>query len=157
WQARYRDSTGQIIAAPSTFPTKTDATRFLAVVEADMARGLYIDPRAGRVTLADWSESWLTRLRERAASTARDRQGIAAFLPLIGSVYLSGLTPGLIQGSVDARSKVAAPATVARDFSALRAALSAAVDAELLPRSPARKIALPRSVPSEESGLTPSE
>jgi integrase len=127
------------------------------MVEADMARGLYIDPRAGRVTLAEWSESWLTRPGKRAASTARDRQGIAAFLPVIGSVYLSGLTPGLIQGTIDARSKVAAPATVARDFSALRAALNAAVDAELIQRSPARKIALPRAVPSEQSGLTPSE
>jgi hypothetical protein len=57
-----------------------------------MARGLYIDPRAGRVTLIEWSETWLTRPGKRAASTARDRQGIAAFLPLIGSVYLSGLT-----------------------------------------------------------------
>jgi integrase len=157
WQARYRDGSGQIIAAPSTFATKTDATRFLAVVEADMARGLYIDPRAGRVTLTEWSETWLTRPGKRAASTTRDRQGIAAFLSVIGSVYLSGLTPGLIQGTVDARSKVAAPATVARDFSALRAALNAAVDAELIPRSPARKIALPRAAPSEEFGLTPSE
>ena len=157
WQARYRDSSGQTIAAPSTFPTKTDATRFLAVVEADMARGLYIDPRAGRVTLLEWSETWLERPGKRVASMARDRQGIAAFTPLIGSVYLSGLTPGLIQGAVDARSKVTASATVARDFSALRAALNAAVDAELLPRSPARKIALPRPVPSEQSGLTPSE
>jgi hypothetical protein len=26
WQARYRDSCGRIIAAPSTFPTKTDPT-----------------------------------------------------------------------------------------------------------------------------------
>lgn len=46
---------------------------------------------------------------------------------------------------------------MARDFSALRAALNSAVDAELIPWSPARKIALPRAVPSEESGLTPSE
>lgn len=46
---------------------------------------------------------------------------------------------------------------MAREFSALRAALNAAVDAELVPRSPAWKIALPRAVPSEQSGLTPSE
>ena len=47
WQARYRDGSGQMFSAPSTFPTKTDATRFLAVVEADIARGLYIDPQRG--------------------------------------------------------------------------------------------------------------
>lgn len=45
WQARYRDGSGQMFSAPSTFPTKTDAARFVAVVEADIARRLYIDPR----------------------------------------------------------------------------------------------------------------
>ncbi len=76
-----------------------------------MARGLYVDPPAGRVALIEWSETWLARPGKRVASMARDRQGIAAFTPLIGSVYLSGLTPGLIQGAIDARSKVTAPAT----------------------------------------------
>jgi hypothetical protein len=42
-----------MFSAPSTFPTKTDATRFPAVVEADIARRLYIDPRAGRVTFVE--------------------------------------------------------------------------------------------------------
>ncbi len=44
WQARYRDGSGQTFSAPSDSPTKTDTTRFLAVVEADMVRGLWIDP-----------------------------------------------------------------------------------------------------------------
>ena len=49
---------GQMFSAPSSFPTKSDATRFLAVVEADIARGVYIDPRAGRVTFTEWSDRW---------------------------------------------------------------------------------------------------
>lgn len=136
WQARYRDGSGQMFSAPSTFPTKTDATRFLAVVEADIARGLYIDPRAGRVTFAEWSDRWLARPGKRDASTARDRQALASFRSQLGSVLLIGLTPGLVQEAVDLRSKVAAPATVARDFSALRAVLNAAVNADLIARSP---------------------
>jgi hypothetical protein len=123
-----------MFSAPATFPTKTDATRFLAVVEADIARGLYIDPRAGRVILAEWSDRWLARPGKREASTARDRQALASFRPLLGSVLLIGLTPGLIQEAVDRRSKVAAPATVARDFSVLRAVLNAAVNADVIAR-----------------------
>ncbi|MFZ2059285.1 MAG: tyrosine-type recombinase/integrase [Acidimicrobiales bacterium] len=146
-----------MFSAPSTLPTKADATRFLAVVEADIARGLYIDPRAGRVTFAEWSDRWLARPGQRAASTARDRQALASFHPHLGSVLLIGLTPGLVQEAVDLRSKVAAPATVARDFSALRAVLNAAVNADLIARSPARNIALPRVVHPERSGLSPSE
>ena len=138
WQARYRDGSGQMFSAPSTFPTKTDATRFLEVVEADIARGLYIDPGAGRVTFAAWSDRWLARPGKREASTARDRQALASFRPHLGSVLLIGLTPGLIQEAADLRSKVAAPAAVARDFSALRAVLTAAVNADLIARSPAR-------------------
>ena len=157
WQARYRDGSGKMFSAPTTFPTKTDATRFLAVVEADIARGLYIDPRAGRVTFAEWADRWLARPGKRAASTARDRQALAAFRPHLGSVLLVGLTPGLIQEVVDLRSKVAAPATVARDFSALRAAINAAVNADLIARSPARNIALPRVVHSEHTELSPSQ
>jgi hypothetical protein len=121
-----------MFSAPSTFPTKTDATRFLAVGEADMARGLYIDPRAGRATFAEWSDRWLAGPGKREASTARDRQALASFRPRLGSVLLTGLTPGLIQEAVDLRSKVAAPATVARDFSALWAVLNAAVNADLI-------------------------
>jgi len=146
-----------MFSAPSTFPTKTDATRFLAVVEADIARGLYIDPSAGRVTFAEWSDRWLARPGKRDASTARDRQALASFRSQLGSVLLIGLTPGLVQEAVDLRSKVAAPATVARDFSALRAVLNAAVNADLIARSPARNIALPRVVHPERSGLSPSE
>lgn len=38
WQARYRDGSGQEVAAPYTFTTKADAGRFLARVQADMDR-----------------------------------------------------------------------------------------------------------------------
>ena len=146
-----------MFSAPSTFPTKTDATRFLEVVEADIARGLYIDPGAGRVTFAAWSDRWLARPGKREASTARDRQALASFRPHLGSVLLIGLTPGLIQEAADLRSKVATPAAVARDFSALRAVLTAAVNADLTARSPVRNIALPRVVHPERSGLSPFE
>ncbi len=61
-----------MFSALSTSPTKTDAIRVLAVVEADTARGLCIDPRAGRVTFAGWSDRWLARSGNRGASTARE-------------------------------------------------------------------------------------
>ena len=61
WQARYPDRSGCIVTAPATFPTKQSAGQFLSGIETDMARGAYIDPRAGRTTLARWTESWLAR------------------------------------------------------------------------------------------------
>ena len=46
WQARYWLPGGGHLAAPGTFATKAEANRWLATVEADRARGLWVDPRA---------------------------------------------------------------------------------------------------------------
>ncbi len=55
WQVRYRALGGAIRTAPSTDATKREATRFLAQVEADLSRGEWRDPRAGRITFREWS------------------------------------------------------------------------------------------------------
>ncbi len=59
WQARYRDKRGRLIASPHTFPTKTDATRYLAVVEADQLRGSFHDPKRGETPFGVWADQWL--------------------------------------------------------------------------------------------------
>ena len=157
WQARYALEDGELRTAPRTFPTKGDAARYLAGIETDLARGQYIDPRLGMITLAEWAEQWLTRPGKRANSVARDRQALEVFLQDLGGRPLASITPMHVQGVVDARAKVVAPATLARDFSALRAVLNAAVDADMIGRSPARKIALPRSRPPRRVCLRPDE
>jgi hypothetical protein len=48
YQARYW-RLGKQIAADSTFANKTNARRWLATVEAEMVRGHWIDPDAGRI------------------------------------------------------------------------------------------------------------
>ena len=45
---------GKQIAADSTFANKTDARRWLATVEADMVRGVWVDPYAGRVPFGQY-------------------------------------------------------------------------------------------------------
>ena len=157
WQARYRASSGPMVTAPSTFATKGDASRWLAVTEADLIRGQYVDPRAGRVTLGQWADEWLTRPGKRANSVSRDRQALALWRADLGARPLAAITAMHVQTAVDARAQLAAPATVARDFSALRAVFNAAVDADLIARSPARKTKLPRVRPGEHVTLTAEE
>ncbi|MCL1598074.1 MAG: hypothetical protein M3094_02735, partial [Actinomycetia bacterium] len=55
-----------------TFDKRRDAERFSAQVETDLARGDYIDPRAGLVTVGDYADRWMTLRRSMARST-RDR------------------------------------------------------------------------------------
>ena len=77
------------------------------------------------------------------------------FIADLGSLPLSGITAKHVQAAVNARAHVAAPATLRRDFAALRAVLNAAVDADRIARSPARKIALPAIPTAERPTLTP--
>lgn len=147
WPARYPVVDGQLTTAPETFATKTDASTYLAMIEADLVRGHYIDPRVGNISFADWPEQWLQRTGKRRSSIARDRQAVHVFMEVLGPRPLATITPMHIQGAVDSRARVAAPSTVARDYSALRAVFNAAVDADAIGRSPCRRIALPKVRP----------
>lgn len=60
WQASYKVD-GQRFLAPSTFPSKADASAWLANVQADINRGVWTDPTAGRETLARYVAGWLDR------------------------------------------------------------------------------------------------
>jgi hypothetical protein len=59
WQARYRDPDGH--EKSRTFTRKMDAQRWLNQVTADLVTGRYVNPRAGRVTLADFAHSGSNR------------------------------------------------------------------------------------------------
>jgi len=98
---------------------------------------------------------WLALPGKRAATVARDKQGLAVLLPSLGPLPLAAITPKHVQAAASARAQEVAPATVRRDFAALRAVLNAAVDADRIGRSPARKIALPAVRAPEQPTLTP--
>ena len=106
WQARYRLPSGEVVPAPVTFPTKGDAGRLLASVETDRTRGLWLDPRAGRMRLEDYSKDWL-KSRVRLAPRTREIYDLqlrlhilpvlAEGVPALGNIALAELTPELIR------------------------------------------------------------
>ena len=159
WQARYRDGGGRMVTAPQTFHTKSDASRFLATVEADLARGTYLDPRAGQVTLAAWTAEWLAGdPSKRATTKARDEYAMRVhFLPSLGHRPIGSLTPLDVRRAVDALAAKVAPATVRTNVGVLRAVLNAAVEADLISRSPVRGIKLEAAPPCERPTLTPEQ
>ena len=75
----------------------------------------------------------------------------------IGSRPLASITPMHVQAAVDERGRHCSPATLARDDAAVRAVFNVAVDADLIARSPARKVALPKVRPPERTPLTAEE
>ena len=95
WQVRYYDQAGVRHTAPRTFPSKADANRYLAQVEADLLRGAWTDPRLARITFGEWTERWWP-------TTADLRPGTRTFydyllrrllLPAFGETPLGRIDP----------------------------------------------------------------
>ena len=56
YQASYQDKYGNRFTAPETFTSYEHADLFLAQKQVEIARGLFIDTRKGKITLKEW---WL--------------------------------------------------------------------------------------------------
>lgn len=85
YRAYYRMD-GERIGAPDTFATKEAAQAWLATEHADHTRGVWVDPRAGTLTLAGYAWTWLdgrSDLAPRTIETYRDllRRWVLAPLP----------------------------------------------------------------------------
>lgn len=66
WRARYRDADDREHARH--FARKADAELWLAQVRADQLRGTYVDPRAGQISLKEFSDQWLAAQGHRAGT-----------------------------------------------------------------------------------------
>jgi len=144
WQASYWLD-GRRNVGPVTFETKADACAWLASVETTLRNGTWIDPDAGDLPFAAWCEWYLEHATHKRATTlARDRRVVRTHLvPALGRLPLRSITPLHIRSLVATWTATMAPATVRTDYAVLRAILNAAVDADLIVRSPCRGIRMP--------------
>jgi integrase len=158
YRARYRDPAGR--ERSKTFGRKADAERWLAEVEHAKTRGLWTDPRLGRIRFADWLTAWwATTTNLRPTTRARDETLLRRHaLPRFGQLPLAAI------GQLEVRSWVAqlsaeglAPATVVKAYQLLGKVLAAAVDAGYLAQSPCRNVPLPKIEREEMRFLTPAE
>jgi hypothetical protein len=74
WLARWRDPSHH--QRKKSFRRKVDAERFLANLQAEMNRGLYLDPAAGKVLIGDYAKVWSAGLSHLKESTAERYRGI---------------------------------------------------------------------------------
>lgn len=161
WQARYRGPNGALRSAPVTFPTKTEAARWLTVAEADMTRGLWHDPKRGEKSFRGVVELWLASKVNLRPSTMDGYRGLLELhiVPAFGDRAISSITPLDVQtwlADRKANSKLA-PNTLAKAYKILRAIMESAVDAELIPRSPCRVKGAATERVSEMRAATPEE
>lgn len=141
WQVRFPDpETGLTRTADGTFGTKRDAEVALSQIEADVSRGRWVNPDAGKVNFGEYAAAWL-REREVAVST-RERHEVVLrlhILPALGRLTVDQVTTqrvrhwraGLLEAGVG-------EPTVVRAYQVLRAIMHTAVDDELVQRNPCR-------------------
>jgi integrase len=137
WEAVYRDPDGR--QRTKAFARKVDARRFLATVEADVLRGTYVDPEAGRVTLETFARQWLDAQTFDAATREAVKSRLATHVyPYLGGYELRHLRPSTLQAWLAGLQRDLAPRYVRVILANVSSMLSAAVEDGLLAKNPAR-------------------
>ena len=138
YQARYRMD-GIEYLADDTFRTKREADAYLAGLRADIERGAWVDPDAGRVTLAVYSSQWL---KERPNLRPRTRELYEGelrlhILPALGAVELNSLTTARVRGwHAGLLNAGVGASTVAKCYRLLRAIVGTAVEDSVIVKNP---------------------
>jgi integrase len=146
YQARYRAPDGRLRSAPQTFARKADAVRWLALKEAEISRGDWIDPDHAGVLFGNYAEQWLhdrvlkARTAELYRSLLRNH-----LLPAFGAVRLSDIDEAAIPRWRKERLNTGphaprpfGPVTVAKAYRLLHAIFETAVDDQMVRRNPCR-------------------
>jgi integrase len=143
WKARWRDEKGR--QRSQSFAKRSEAELFIASLKRDLARGTYIDPKAGKVKFKEHAESW----RARQLHAASTQQKVASSLtnhvyPHFGNMPISNISPARIQEWVHSLAQQLAVETTRVIYSHVSSIFNEAVRDKLLERSPCMDIKLPK-------------
>ncbi len=157
YEVRLRSPEGREVSR--TFRTKREAQEFQAAQTTAGARGAWVDPCGGTVTVRKVAEQWLDcNPAKRASTRARDESALRTHvLPVIGDRKIASLAPPDIRRLVSAWNDGLAPRSVSRVYGTLRAVLNFAVECEAIARTPCRGIRLPAVDPARVRIVTPDE
>jgi integrase len=138
YRVRWVDPSGA--ERSKSFPDgrRGQADNLRKAIEADIMRDEYHDPRAGKITLHDFSAgTWLPAQTFSASTREITERRLRLHLwPVLGDVPLSRLTPSRVQAWV--RGLDCSPTYARALLSLLSSILNAAVDDRLIPRNPCK-------------------
>jgi integrase len=143
-----------------SFRTRKAAETYERELLVQRDRGGWVDPRAGRVTLADWVSEWSATLAHLRTSSRRiylDNLRLHV-LPTLGNIPLNKIDKTMLRAWLaELNAGPLAPATVHQVYRALRRVLASAVENDVMARNPLDGIKPPRVDRQEMRFLTPSE
>lgn len=158
WQARYRDPTGRERAR--SFPRRIDAERFLNLIEADKLRGDWVDPEAGKVTVAEFSERWFgTTVGLKPKTRAGYRSLLdSRILPYLGHLQLRRVDPLVVREWVaDLLEAGISASRIRQARNVIHAVFGLAQEASLIVRNPVEGVKTPPLPASQRRYLTPAQ
>jgi integrase len=156
WRARYVDDEGREHA--KGFTRKTDAQKWLdSEVTAKFATGTYIEPSAGRVTVADVFQSWFPAQSHISAKTAASRRSAwsSRVEPQWGDILVVDVRPATVRAWVASMAAEGAGTPIIENaFGVLRQVLGAAVEDSRIARNPCDGVLLPKRKHSDRGYLS---
>jgi integrase len=141
WQARYKGPDGIDRPANRTFASKTDAERWLTLTEAEIVRGDWINPDAGRLPFGRYAHSWVTERPNLRPKTLQLYAGLVRLHldPTFGALMIQDITePQVRRWRKSLLDAGVGEVTVAKAYRLLKAILNTAVDDGLIRRNPCR-------------------
>ncbi|MFF3018375.1 tyrosine-type recombinase/integrase [Streptomyces sp. NPDC057939] len=161
YRARYIGPDGT--EKSKSFPDKQKrlAEQWLNETAADMARGQYVDPRAGRITFQQFAEKWVaTHTTEINSREAAERRLRLHAYPYIGTRPVPSFQPGHIRtwlGSLESSGAASSHRRII--FGTVSAAFAAAVDDGLITKNPcrARSVQVPKPAQPRVAPWTPTQ
>jgi len=144
WRVRVIDpGTGGRVSLGS-YSRKGDAERAYAIAVADQNRGLWVDPRHGRLTLDAYAPTWLAARLTPRGEPLRDRvrelyesELRLHILPGLGRIELGRLNTATVRSwHAELLAKGPGASTVAKCYRLLRAMLATAVEDGIIAVNP---------------------
>ncbi len=139
WRARIHTADGGRVSIGS-YVTRAEAERALAGAVADQTKGVFVNPRTGRVTFAVYSQDWLAHrpgLRPKTAELYESQLRVH-LVPTFGRMPLAEIGPPAIRRwytTAQKRGKPG-PVTIAKVYRLLRTILNTAVEDDLIVKNP---------------------
>lgn len=158
WQASYRRLDGRETA--KTFDRLVDARRWRREGLASRDRGEYLDPKAGRVTVAEYGERHRAAQLHHRSTTARHVELVLRLhvYPYIGDRPMNRVTRSDIQSLVKRWVEDgAAPRTIQTRYTFMSPLFRVAVRDDVIRKTPCDRIRLPEIPPRDMKTLTAEE
>jgi integrase len=158
---RYRAPDGR--ERTKQFRRRADAVHYMHVVEVERARGAFIDPRLGKITVDDWYRRWWPTVKSLRPSTrVRDETSYRLHIrPRFGATPLGRVERSTLRewvaGLSDPDGPDLAPATVIKAVQVFNKIMRAALEDRLIASNPVERLPLPRLEREETRFLTVDE